>query len=514
MKRKLLGKFLFGVMALSLSAALCACGGGKTGGSSAAANNSSEETADSGVFTFGLDSTIASVDPHVDTDAATRSVLFNVFEGLVKPAPDGSVTEAVAQSYEMSDDATTYTFTLRDGITFQDGNAVKASDVKYSLERSAEIDGESSALSVISDISCPDDATVVITLAEPNTEFIYNLSTSVLEEANDANQGTTPIGTGPFKVTEYKEGEYISFERYADYWNKDLDCIDKAMIKFYDKADTAYTELKAGAIDAMWQMTPDQVADLGDGFNTVESSMKLVQGLFLNNSYEPLSKPEVRQALNYAINRQEVDDFLLGGGSAKIATYGYPTITEWYNKDTEGAYAYDEAKAKELLTQGGYPDGFDLEITVPNNYTLHVQAAEVMKDELAKVGVNVTVNPVDWSTWISDVYQGRKYQATVIGFDISSLAPSTWYVRYVSDSANNMTNFNNAEYDQVYAKAKAATDPAEKKEAYFQLQQILTDDAASVFMMDPLNLVVLKKGYTGFASYPIYVIDLSSVKYE
>ena len=514
MKRKLFRRVLFSVMALSLTAALCACGGGKTGGSSAAGNNSSTETAESGVFTFGLDSTIASVDPHVDTDAATRSVLFNVFEGLVKPAPDGSMTEAVAQSYEMSDDAKTYTFTLRDGITFHDGNAVKASDVKYSLERSAGIDGESSALSSISDISCPDDATVVITLSEANTEFIYNLNTPVLEEANDANQGTKPIGTGPFKVSEYVEGQYISFERYADYWNKDLDCVEKAMIRFYDKADTAYTELKAGTIDAMWQMTPDQVKDLGDGFNVVESSMKLVQGLFLNNSYEPLAKAEVRQALNYAINRDEVDEFLLGGGSTKIATYGYPTITEWYNKDTEGAYTYDVEKAKELLKAAGYENGFDLEITVPNNYTLHVQAAEVMKDELAQVGVNVKVNPVDWSTWISDVYQGRKYQATVIGFDISSLAPSTWYIRYVSDSKNNMTNFNSEEYDKVYADAKAATDPEEKHKLYNQLQQILTDDAASVFMMDPLNLVVLKKGYTGFASYPIYVIDLSSVKTE
>jgi len=516
MKRKSFSRVLLGVMVFSLTAALCGCGGGKSSGSSTG-NSSSGETAAVSAddeFVFGLDSAIASVDPHVDTDAATRSVLFNVFEGLVKPTSDGDVTPAVAQDYKMSDDAKTYTFTMRDGITFQDGNAVKASDVKYSLERSAGIDGDSSALSAISDISCPDDKTVVITLSKPDTEFIYNLSVAVLEKANDAKQSTNPIGTGPFKVVDYKEGQYIEFARYDGYWNKDLDCISKAKIKFYDKADTAYTELKAGTIDGMWQLTPDQVTDLGDGYNAVKSTMKLVQGLFLNNTYEPLKNVKVRQALNYAIDRDAVDNFLLGGGSTKIQTYGYPSVPKWYNADTEGTYTYDTEKAKKLLSEAGYPNGFDLEITVPNNYTLHVQAAQIIKEELAQVGVNVTVNPVDWSSWISDVYQGRKYQATIIGFDITSLAPSTWYTRYYSSSANNMTNFSDADYDKIFDQAKAATDDTQKQKLYKQLQKILTDDAASVFIMDPLNIAVLKKGYTGFASYPIYVIDLSSIKAE
>ena len=518
MKRKPYKRISLGVMILTLAAVLCGCGGGA---GSSTVDTSSKETAEPAAsasadheFTFGLDSAIASVDPHVDTDAATRSVLFNVFEGLVKVTPEGDVAPAVAQDYKMSDDAKTYTFTLRDGITFQDGKAVKASDVKYSLERSAKINGDSSALSVISDISCPDDKTVVITLKSADSEFIYNLTTEILEEANDKDQGSKPIGTGPFKVAEYKEGEYIDFERYEGYWNKDLDCIDKAQIKFYDKADTAFTELKAGSIDAMWQMTPDQVKSLGDGYNVVESTMKLVQGLFINNTYEPFKKVQVRQALNYAIDRDAVDKLLLGGGSKKINTYGYPSVPEWYNADTEGTYKYDVDKAKQLLADGGYPDGFALEITVPNNYNLHVQAAEIMKEELAQIGVKVTINPVDWSTWLSDVYQGRKFQATVIGFDFTSLAPSTWYVHYQSKSDNNMVNFSDADYDKTYDEAKTETDKDKKKELYNKCQQILTDQAASVFIEDPVNYIVLRKGYTGFASYPIYVIDLSSIKAE
>lgn len=136
------------------------------------------------------------------------SVLFNVFEGLVKPTTDGDVTPAVASDYTISDDAKTYTFTLRDGITFQDGNPVTVEDIKYSLERSAEMDGESSALSVISDIKIVDDKTIELTLSEANSEFIYNLTIAILEQANDAEQATNPIGTGPFKVKKFAEGQY------------------------------------------------------------------------------------------------------------------------------------------------------------------------------------------------------------------------------------------------------------------------------------------------------------------
>ena len=259
-------------------------------------------------------------------------------------------------------------------------------------------------------------------------------------------------------------------------------------------------------------LTNDQVAALGtENYNIVESTMMLVHGLFLNNAYEPLKDVRVRQALNYAVDRDAINEFLFGGKSKIIQTHGYPTITAWYNADTEGTYTYDVDKAKELLAEAGYADGFDLEITVPSSYTQHVQTAEIIAEQLAAVGVNVTINQVEWSSWVSDVYQGRDYQSTVIGFDISSLSPATWYKRYYTDSSNDFTNFSDASYDEVYGKALATIDHDEKHQLYGELQ-ILTDQAASVFIEDPADFIAVSNKYTGYQSYPVSAIDLSLVK--
>ena len=322
MKKKSVTKILLSVMVLLVSVAFCACGSNKSTESSETGNSSSEKTtesaadgtqsdaanSDTSCFTVGLSQEISSLDPHEDTDAGTRSVLFNVFEGLVKPTTDGDVTPAVASDYTISDDAKTYTFTLRDGITFQDGNPVTVEDIKYSLERSAEMDGESSALSAISAINIVDDKTIELTLSEANSEFIYNLSVAILEQANDANQATNPIGTGPFKITNFAEGQYLEMERYDGYWNKELDCIQHAKFKFIADAQSAFVELQGGTIDMLQYLTNDQVAALGtENYNIVESTMMLVHGLFLNNSYEPLKDVRVRQALNYAVDRDAIN---------------------------------------------------------------------------------------------------------------------------------------------------------------------------------------------------------------
>ncbi len=526
MKKITLKKSLLTVMVLMASAALCACGGGKKTESSAAGNSSSETTAESEAeggavtsadpskFIFGMTQEVTSVDPHMDTDAATRGVLFNVFEGLVKATPEGDVTPAVAQEYTISDDATVYTFTLRDGVTFHDGNAVTPGDIKYSLERSAEIDGESSALSVVSEINIVDDKTIELKLSAPNSEFIYNLTIAILEEANDANQATAPVGTGPFKIVELKEGQYLDLAKYDGYWNAEAlgNYVDEARFKFIADAQSAYLELQNGTIDALQYLTIDQIETLNSNYNVVESTMMLVHGMFLNNSYEPLQNEQVRQALNYAIDRDEINAFLFGGKSPIIQTHGYPTITAWYNPDTENTYTYDPAKAKELLKEAGYENGFDLVITVPSSYTQHVNTAEIIAEKLQAVGINATLNQVEWSSWLSDVYQGRDYQATVIGFDISSLSPATWYKRYYSTSSNDFTNFSDAEYDALYDQALASIDHEEKFNLYGQMQKILTDKGASVFIEDPADFIAVNKKFTGYTTYPVSAIDLSLVK--
>lgn len=517
MKKK---QLLSGVMALLLSASLCACGGSKTAeGTSEAAGESSEaETSNTlsegtpvpgGSVVYGMTQDLASLDPHVDTDAGTRDVVFNLYEGLVKPTSDGGFIAAVASDYTISDDAKTYTFTLRDGITFHDGTPVTIEDVKYSIDRYAEIQGESSAFSSLVDsVEVQDDKTLVVNLKESYSEFLPMMTIAIIPQSNEDPAGN-PIGTGPFKYVSYTPGQNLELEKYDGYWQEGVPSLDSVEFKFIADVDTAFVELQAGTIDILKYLTAAQAETLGDeDYNIVQGSMNLVHAMYLNSAYEPLSKTEVRQALCYAVDRDAINNFIFGGKSHIIGSHMIPAMSKYYEPEAETVYSYDPEKAKELLADAGYADGFDLEITVPSSYSQHVDSAQIIADELSQVGVNVTLNQVEWSTWLQDVYKGGNFQATVIGFD-GTLAPSDWLKKYVTDDAKNFMHYSNTEYDDVFNTAYTTVDDDVKVENYKKAQMILAEDAAAVYIEDPANLVAVSKKFGGYTFYPTAAEDMS-----
>ena len=517
MKKK---QLLSGVMALLLSASLCACGGSKTAeGTSEAAGESSEaETSNTlsegtpvpgGSVVYGMTQDLASLDPHVDTDAGTRDVVFNLYEGLVKPTSDGGFIPAVASDYIISDDAKTYTFTLRDGITFHDGTPVTIEDVKYSIDRYAEIQGESSAFSSLVDsVEVQDDKTLVVNLKESYSEFLPMMTIAIIPKSNEDPAGN-PIGTGPFKYVCYTPGQNLELEKYDGYWQEGVPSLDSVEFKFIADVDTAFVELQAGTIDILKYLTAAQAETLGDeDYNIVQGSMNLVHAMYLNSAYEPLSKTEVRQALCYAVDRDAINNFIFGGKSHIIGSHMIPAMSKYYEPEAETVYSYDPEKAKELLADAGYADGFDLEITVPSSYSQHVDSAQIIADELSQVGVNVTLNQVEWSTWLQDVYKGGNFQATVIGFD-GTLAPSDWLKKYVTDDAKNFMHYSNTEYDDVFNTAYTTVDDDVKVENYKKAQMILAEDAAAVYIEDPANLVAVSKKFGGYTFYPTAAEDMS-----
>lgn len=516
MKKK---RLLSGVMALLLSASLCACGGSKTAeGTSEAAGESSEaETSNTlsegtpvpgGSVVYGMTQDLASLDPHVDTDAGTRDVVFNLYEGLVKPTSDGGFIPAVASDYIISDDAKTYTFTLRDGITFHDGTPVTIEDVKYSIDRYAEIQGESSAFSSLVDsVEVQDDKTLVVNLKESYSEFLPMMTIAIIPQSNEDPAGN-PIGTGPFKYVSYTPGQNLELEKYDGYWQEGVPSLDSVEFKFIADVDTAFVELQAGTIDILKYLTSAQAETLGDDYNIVQGSMNLVHAMYLNSAYEPLSKTEVRQALCYAVDRDAINNFIFGGKSHIIGSHMIPAMSKYYEPEAETVYSYDPEKAKELLADAGYADGFDLEITVPSSYSQHVDSAQIIADELSQVGINVTLNQVEWSTWLQDVYKGGNFQATVIGFD-GTLAPSDWLKKYVTDDAKNFMHYSNTEYDDVFNTAYTTVDDDVKVENYKKAQMILAEDAAAVYIEDPANLVAVSKKFGGYTFYPTAAEDMS-----
>lgn len=516
MKKK---QLLSGVMALLLSASLCACGGSKTAeGTSEAAGESSEaETSNTlsegtpvpgGSVVYGMTQDLASLDPHVDTDAGTRDVVFNLYEGLVKPTSDGGFIPAVASDYIISDDAKTYTFTLRDGITFHDGTPVTIEDVKYSIDRYAEIQGESSAFSSLVDsVEVQDDKTLVVNLKESYSEFLPMMTIAIIPQSNEDPAGN-PIGTGPFKYVSYTPGQNLELEKYDGYWQEGVPSLDSVEFKFIADVDTAFVELQAGTIDILKYLTSAQAETLGDDYNIVQGSMNLVHAMYLNSAYEPLSKTEVRQALCYAVDRDAINNFIFGGKSHIIGSHMIPAMSKYYEPEAETVYSYDPEKARELLADAGYADGFDLEITVPSSYSQHVDSAQIIADELSQVGINVTLNQVEWSTWLQDVYKGGNFQATVIGFD-GTLAPSDWLKKYVTDDAKNFMHYSNTEYDDVFNTAYTTVDDDVKVENYKKAQMILAEDAAAVYIEDPANLVAVSKKFGGYTFYPTAAEDMS-----
>ena len=516
MKKK---QLLSGVMALLLSASLCACRGSKTAeGTSEAAGESSEaETSNTlsegtpvpgGSVVYGMTQDLASLDPHVDTDAGTRDVVFNLYEGLVKPTSDGGFIPAVASDYIISDDAKTYTFTLRDGITFHDGTPVTIEDVKYSIDRYAEIQGESSAFSSLVDsVEVQDDKTLVVNLKESYSEFLPMMTIAIIPQSNEDPAGN-PSGTGPFKYVSYTPGQNLELEKYDGYWQEGVPSLDSVEFKFIADVDTAFVELQAGTIDILKYLTSAQAETLGDDYNIVQGSMNLVHAMYLNSAYEPLSKTEVRQALCYAVDRDAINNFIFGGKSHIIGSHMIPAMSKYYEPEAETVYSYDPEKAKELLADAGYADGFDLEITVPSSYSQHVDSAQIIADELSQVGINVTLNQVEWSTWLQDVYKGGNFQATVIGFD-GTLAPSDWLKKYVTDDAKNFMHYSNTEYDDVFNTAYTTVDDDVKVENYKKAQMILAEDAAAVYIEDPANLVAVSKKFGGYTFYPTAAEDMS-----
>ena len=181
-----------------------------------------------------------------------------------------------------------------------------------------------------------------------------------------------------------------------------------------------------------------------------------------------------------------------------------PELCDTYNQDLD--------KAKALLAEAGYPDGFTFDITVASNYTQHVDTAQVLKQEFEKIGVTANIKLVEWDSWLSDVYNDRKYTTTVVGVDASSLTASALLERFTSTSSKNFINYSNADYDAAFANAKKAADDAEKTRYYKECLTILSEDAANVYIQDLPELVALNKKFTGYEFYPLYVQDVSKIR--
>lgn len=520
-------RFSVFMVALLIMTALSGCAGGtgessedKSSTESSVADGSNAEPVYGGSVVVGIQQDIDSLDPHKATAAGTKEILFNIFEGLVKVDPKGNLMNAVADSYSISEDGLVYTFTLREGVKFHDGNVVTAEDVKYSLERvSGILDGTAliSTLSAekggITSVDILDDKTVQVTVGSANLELIYSFTAAIIPAGSGEESAAQPIGTGPFSFVSYKPQEGITVTKNAEYWQEGLPYLDEVEFKIVNSPDTALMDLQGGSIDIYPYLTDSQATELDGSFQVLSAPSNVVQALFLNNEDSLMSDVKVRQAICYALDKDSVNEFVFGGKASLISSAMLPTLQDYYMdlNDVYGNTANVEM-AKQLLTEAGYPDGIEMVIQVPSNYEVHMQTAEVIAEQLKAANINAVVTPVEWGTWLEKVYNGREFQATISGITCDQ-TPGYLLNRFQTESSKNFINYRNAAYDEVYQKAAASLDLAEKADYYKELQNMLVEDAGTAFIAAPPITVAVKPGLAGYTFYPIYVQDMSVVYY-
>ncbi len=333
------------------------------------------------------------------------------------------------------------------------------------------------------------------------------MTVAIVPENSDP--GTDVIGTGPLKFVSRTPQDSIVLERFDDYWGETAKA-ERIVLKVIPDPQTMVMSLRSGAIDMTVHLTANQVAEL-EGLQLLEGSSNIIQALYLNNDFEPFRDIRVRQALCYAIDKNEIINLAFDGhgtpiGSSMISSMGkyvLPEMTDYYKHDTE--------KAKSLLKEAGY-EKLSFTITVPSSHQMHVDAAQVMVEQLRAAGIDAQLSLVEWATWYDKVYKGREFEATVVGMDTHSLAASGCLARFESSNSKNFINFNSPEYDEAYAAAISTVDDAAQTELFKQCERILTEQAANVYIQDPADFAVLQTDISGYRFYPaLYIMDLSAV---
>lgn len=453
--------------------------------------------------------------PHQSVAAATGEIAFNIFEGLVKAAPDGSIIPALATEWNISPDGRIYTFILREGVKFHNGREMTAEDVVYCLTRLAdpEISPKSRDYTDVESIVAEGDK-VIITLTKSNAVFLAlltELGAAIYPKEAEDQLSNQPLGTGPYILEDWEPNNALTLKKFQDYWNPQLPKIDKVTLKIIPEPTTMVNNLLTGHVDLVPRLEPDYLHQVENnpGLQIIDSPMNLVQLMAINNSVPPFDDIRVRQALNYAVNREEIIQGAGWGKGTAIGSNLTPAMGAWY-KDLTDKYTYNPEKARELLAEAGYSQGFSATLHLPAPYPLHRNAGEIIANQLEDVGIKLKIEVIEWGTWIEQVNTNRDYQLTVVGFT-GRIDPHTMLNRYQSQSGRNISYFNNPEYDRLLVQGLEETDHAARVEIYQQLQTILAEEASNVYLMDPSQIAVMGKDIKGWANYPVYVLDLAQL---
>jgi len=427
--------------------------------------------------------------------AIPQALMNNVYEGLVTVNQEGGLEPQLAESWTVSDDGLTYDFVLNEGVTFSSGADFTADDVKFSLERVKtdwKINIAKMAVLDHVEVVSPTEARVVLT--RPSNSWLFDMATTVgmmFDEDGVADLAATPVGTGPFEVTEFVAGDHLSLEARDDYWGE-APAMKDVTLRYFADAVASTNAMRAGDVDMLYNMqAPDLVAqfEADDAVQVIDGTSNGEILLSMNNKTAPFDDIRVRQAVAYALDRQAILDTAWAGYGSMIGAMVPPT--DPYYEDLTDKYAYDPERAEKLLAEAGVED-LAIQFDVPTRpYATAV--SEVIVSQLAEVGITATINSTEFpAVWLDKVFTKHDYQMSVIlSVEARDLLPTfnvpTYYIGY-----------DNTEIAPLATAADAASEE-EWIAGMKEITEIIADDVPAVPLFLFPNLVIASADLTGIA---------------
>ena len=459
-----------------------------------------------GILTFGLSGNPDTLDPHKTSGTLTFQVLKSFYDTLAEPDTTGKIVPALAESWTVSADGLTWTFKLRQGVVFHNGQAFTSKDVKATFDRillPATASPKRGDFSQIKTVAAPDAQTVVFTLGAPYAPFLAGLASgwgailpSGLIESNH-NFASEPVGTGPFKFVRWLRDNKLTMTKNDNYWMKGLPKLAGVEFNIVPERTIQVQGLLSGAIGVVDIIDPEDlpVLQANPKVSVKKALTSQVLVMAINCARPVLNDLRVRQAVNYAIDKQLVLDVAYGGG--KIGSTFLDTGNAYYT-DYSSLYPYNPDKAKQLLKDAGV-GGKEFTISVPQNYPLHVKAAELYQQMLEKVGMNVKIQLVDWSTWMSSVYTGGNYDFTVIGHT-GKLDPDGTLAGYGTEAR--YVKWINQPVADMLKKAATISDFAARKKLYTDALEIMAKEVPFMYLGTSYRYVGTRANVVDFRMTP------------
>ena len=509
------GRMLGAVVSASFLA-LTACSGGEGVDVNGGEGNGEGEGAQGGTLVAAISAQPDQLDPHMTTAYPSFQVLENVYDTLVVPDASGEFQPSLATEWETSDDGLTWTFTLREGVTFHDGSEFDSADVVYSFNRIIDEElANAFRFASVESIEAPDPSTVVINVTEPTPYLLDTVggfkgmsivSENAAEEFDLVNEAN---GTGPFTLEDYS-GSGVSLAAFDDYWGEEGPYLDGVEFQFVSEPTTALTSLQTGEVHWTDNIPPQQVEELqgGDAVEVETTPSVDYWYMALNHQVEPWDDVEARQAIAYAIDRESVVQ-AAKFGAASINQTAIPEQSIWYHE--YAPFGYDPQQAQRLLDSAGVSDGQTLELMATTEYPETSATAQVIESNLEDVGIDVQISEPDFADWLRRQGEGD-FDALLLGW-LGNLDPFGFYeAQHRCEGANNAQGYCNPDVDQLLDQGRTETDQEQRKTFYDQAAEIIVDEVSYLYLYNPDVVHAWVPGLSGYETRPDRAINFETVQ--